>query len=606
MRAPGRTFLLLFALSFSSVVEAAIPLDGHEVIGIAPAKDGSVWFTTAKNEVGIVRPNGAIETVKMPPPFENRERAAMVALEEGSVWVGSRNYVLAHVDASLRVTLRNRSLGAYGFDPNAPTQLATGSIADMTRGPDGNVWYVPIDTRFVLGTFSREGWRREYHLPMPPRVVATGPDGWLWVSGRGSFFRVSTEGKVESMLISSCDPCEDIVWMVATADWTIWTNVGHTRPGRPFERFDYGGTDAKLGPDGKVWIAGPHNTIRVIEGERAVRELPLREPKDVPTAIGANDSAVWYALGESIERLDPNRIDPQLRAGDLIVHEQVADCCGAGAYPLLAWHRAGGERFAWRMVENPELVVPSSAVYALDRGGVLVDRSRTPAPTVFFPRFYPKTDVPRSITSPWETVPGGIAVDAADTIYSVQSAPGNSGGCGLITSTIDGKVSRRSSCPIEGHPVVTSIDLAADQCTIFFTGYPRNDPTGQYGMIGRFDACRSKPLPAFIYALPARAHDIRILRNGDVLVAFPTALVRYNQYGAIIRQFRVDATALALDRNTRYAWVGTPSSELLRVDLETGDVVERLGTYGIPVSISVVGEPRAATPMRPRRQTVRH
>lgn len=58
-------------------------------------------------------------------------------------------------------------------------------------------------------------------------------------------------------------------------------------------------------------------------------------------------------------------------------------------------------------------------------------------------------------------------------------------------------------------------------------------------------------------------------------------------------------SSVALNRDPAFVWIG--ARELRRVNLATGEIVERLEIYGPPRKISILGEPRAARqPIRRR------
>ena len=64
-----------------------------------------------------------------------------------------------------------------------------------------------------------------------------------------------------------------------------------------------------------------------------------------------------------------------------------------------------------------------------------------------------------------------------------------------------------------------------------------------------------------------------------------------------------DFFGVALDLDHRFVWLGI-RLQLERVELETGQTIESVPTYRPAVSISLVGEPRAAR-TSPKRRSVR-
>src|SRR5438093_7904542 len=104
------------------------------------------------------------------------------------------------------------------------------------------------------------------------------------------------------------------------------------------------------------------------------------------------------------------------------------------------------------------------------------------------------------------------------------------------------------------------IDLAADQCTLLYTSAGTT--------IKRFDVCTNTQLADFASGLHGPAFALRILPNGDVLVADTVDIHRLDSTGAIVQTYDVhdDAhdedswSALNLDPNATSFWAGDFSS----------------------------------------------
>ncbi|HET7436511.1 MAG TPA: hypothetical protein VFN10_17515 [Thermoanaerobaculia bacterium] len=136
---------------------------------------------------------------------------------------------------------------------------------------------------------------------------------------------------------------------------------------------------------------------------------------------------------------------------------------------------------------------------------------------------------------------------------------------------------------------LSGVDLAADQCTVYYT---------QGTSIGRFDVCRWIALPAF--ATPAGGPsygNLRVLSDGGALVrAFPSYELR-NRFGQLVRQYPAPGHGLALARDGGSFWRGE-AQDLYRVDIATGATLQgpiRVDEEFEQIwSIAVYGEPRAA------------
>lgn len=142
------------------------------------------------------------------------------------------------------------------------------------------------------------------------------------------------------------------------------------------------------------------------------------------------------------------------------------------------------------------------------------------------------------------------------------------------------------------------IDLAADQCTLFFTG--------ESNAIGRFDVCRGVRLPDFALLDGSYPQDLRLLSDGTVLVAALDRLVRLAANGTVMRTYSAELslpeywystgwTALAIDPAGTTFWAGR-DRRVIQFDLNNGQPITGFFTeYRGIGSLVVVGEPRAAT-----------
>jgi len=121
------------------------------------------------------------------------------------------------------------------------------------------------------------------------------------------------------------------------------------------------------------------------------------------------------------------------------------------------------------------------------------------------------------------------------------------------------------------------IDLAADQCTMFYTSEAEN--------IKRFNVCTNQQLPNFNTSpLPnSVAYALRILPDGGLLVANTSAIVRLDSAGNLVRTY--DATgencwfALNLDPDGKSFWTADfCSSNVYKFSLENGQPIVKKNT----------------------------
>jgi len=137
------------------------------------------------------------------------------------------------------------------------------------------------------------------------------------------------------------------------------------------------------------------------------------------------------------------------------------------------------------------------------------------------------------------------------------------------------------------------IDLAADQCTIYYTSYSATATD-----ISRYNVCTSQPLTPLVTGLPplAFAASLRILPGQDVLLGGDNRVLRISPNGATTRIYQGTAQ-IALDPDGESFWTADGLDSVSKIDLATGNTVTRSTTFGgFPIvdSLTVVGEPRAA------------
>jgi hypothetical protein len=142
------------------------------------------------------------------------------------------------------------------------------------------------------------------------------------------------------------------------------------------------------------------------------------------------------------------------------------------------------------------------------------------------------------------------------------------------------------SSPIAMYPAVENmgifwLDLAADDCTLFYTSVGPN--------VKRFDVCTGVQLTNFnTTALPgAFTHDLRVLPDGGVLVANDTVITRLNASGAVVRTYQGPPEStlwagLDLAGDGTFWVVNYYTSNIYRFDLATGQIVGSFNTGTSP------------------------
>ncbi len=208
----------------------------------------------------------------------------------------------------------------------------------------------------------------------------------------------------------------------------------------------------------------------------------------------------------------------------------------------------------------------------------------------------------RLVQDPWggrfDKDPESCAADAAGRVYvgEAQSARG------LLKFTPSGKLLATYK-PRGENEGVNWIDLAADQCTLFYTSAGRG--------IKRFDVCRGRQLPDFARVPDGQCYALRLRPNGEALVACSARVYRLDKAGRVLRAYTARALgeksilyALALDQDGASFWTaGFESGHVYHVDIATGRVLGRFTEppYQVLGGLAVVGDVPAAqlTPRSP-------
>lgn len=127
------------------------------------------------------------------------------------------------------------------------------------------------------------------------------------------------------------------------------------------------------------------------------------------------------------------------------------------------------------------------------------------------------------------------------------------------------------------------IDLSADQCTLLLA---------RAGGIVRYNVCTGSRLADIALDDPSTYRGLRILPNGDILIAEGPSLRRYSDTGSLLREHRrlesVWASALAIGSGGATALLGDDCARrVVEVDLTSGQKVReaRLRHTATPYSI---------------------
>jgi virginiamycin B lyase len=190
----------------------------------------------------------------------------LTSAADGSLWFG---------EVATTTTVVGR------FDPVAHTvqevavPQAGEGIQQLFRGPDGNIWFLTINSRLV-GEVTLAGAVTKYNLAASniyPSSITTGPDGNIWVADplADAIDRILSDGTVQTFPVPPVSTGGGGTMTItpdrvtAGADGNVWFDsgssgyIGQVTPGGVFNEFAIGNTSPvtaiTLGPDGNVWFS---------------------------------------------------------------------------------------------------------------------------------------------------------------------------------------------------------------------------------------------------------------------------------------------------------------------------------------------------------------
>ena len=190
---------------------------------------------------------------------------------------------------------------------------------------------------------------------------------------------------------------------------------------------------------------------------------------------------------------------------------------------------------------------------------------------------------------PFSTHPESCVLDKAGNVYV-----GEVDGANQILKFNQSGTLLASYSPNAESRGLDWIDLASDQCTMYYT----SEGNG----VHRFDVCTNTQLSDLTTGLSGPAYALRILNNtSDVLVASTGQLYRTNSTGAIVNTYALPSGetsflfAMNVDPDSKTFWTaGYNTGNIYHIDIATGTV---LGQFNAPpntfsvAGLALFGEP---------------
>jgi sugar lactone lactonase YvrE len=146
------------------------------------------------------------------------------------------------------------------------------------------------------------------------------------------------------------------------------------------------------------------------------------------------------------------------------------------------------------------------------------------------------------------------------------------------------------------------VDLAADQCTLYYTS--------EGSLVKRYNVCTNTQLTDLASGLTGACYALRIRPNGEVIVACTGQVYRLSPSGAVMQTYLASGFtpsnafvfAVNLDPDGTTFWTGGyRTGDIYRVNIQTGaQVTHFVAANASPMGgLAVFGEQRAATQVSP-------
>lgn len=238
-------------------------------------------------------------------------------------------------------------------------------------------------------------------------------------------------------------------------------------------------------------------------------------------------------------------------------------------------------------IEN--LIVPNPGY---TEAGMAFDSNNNLYSTLFkienVAKFDPSGNFVSFFGSGYNANPESILFDASGNVYVGQA----DGSHNVLKFDSSGN-SIGTFAPSVGPRGTDWIDLAKDQCTLFYTSEGKD--------VKRFDVCTNTQLPNFNTApLPgSTAYALRILPDGGVLVADTASVIRLDSGGNQVQTYSPGGNVLfALNRDpdgTSFWTGGVLDGKMFKIDIASGAVLMTIDTtqhdnFDVLGGITVFGE----------------
>ena len=251
--------------------------------------------------------------------------SAGVVSGSAGVFVVSGTHAFTASAGTLEVTVVDTVTGASAststaYDARFKTVFLPEDAADVTVGPDGNLW---LTSQHELMRCTTAGAVTAFPSPAGNQITV-GPDGNLWVAGNNEVLRFTTAGALTEFPLPTTNVTaggiaagpDGNLWFTerATTYVTIpyFQKLGRITPSGTITEFDLptansGTSSITAGSDGNLWF-GEESAIKVgkITTNGAITEFSLTPSPGEPHSITSGpDGNLWFVGATHVVRLTP-------------------------------------------------------------------------------------------------------------------------------------------------------------------------------------------------------------------------------------------------------------------------------------------------------------
>jgi streptogramin lyase len=267
---PGNIGRILVAAP-NTITEFNVSMADIRPAGITAGPDGNLWFVEITgNNVGRIAPASPNTITEFPIPTADSDPQDIVTGPDGNLWFTQGDGQIGRIIPGSPNTIT---------EFNVPSGFGSNGIA---AGPDGNLWFA--DT---FNTMGNEGGDKVGRiLPNPPHTITeftiptafgspaditTGPDGNLWftelLGDRIGRITPDAPNTITEFPLPTANSRAGGI--VAGPDGNIWfaesgaQKIGRIMPNSPntITEFTVGAGDITNGPDGNLWYTAIQQVV---------------------------------------------------------------------------------------------------------------------------------------------------------------------------------------------------------------------------------------------------------------------------------------------------------------------------------------------------------